>query len=116
EQVDCYTSQVDELMAWIKKKKISNVIFFTGDPHNTYIQYYDDNYRVLEICTSSIGNYRSNGNQGIFFGDPNLANRNLVALNQNSYADIEVDPKSKTMTVRTCYGRETLGTVVINLV
>ena len=90
DRADAYAEQVAEFLEWIKKKGITNVFFMTGNPHNTTIEYLNKENCIVEICSSSFGNYRSNAYDSQFFGDPSDP-KWILNVSQNTYADILVD-------------------------
>lgn len=96
DQSDAYIDSINDFMNWIKSKNIKNVVFFSGDPHASTIQYINKDNCIMEACTSAIGTYRTAGVKAYFYGEPNGPN-NLVAVNQNSFLEVNINPEDNTM-------------------
>lgn len=112
---DGYADQINGLFNWIKEKKIENVIFFTGDPHVSYLRYVDRKLNMINCCTSAVSSYRASGYplmlQSNIDQDDTIMNISL-----NTYAGVEVDVENMQLTIIGNYADEIRGKAVLPLI
>jgi hypothetical protein len=92
---DMYQSQLLRIKNAMKQIGIRNVFFHTGDPHTCSIEYWDRDFNYVIACSSSVGNYRSNGAVSQLFGNQQRRPNAILAWNQNSWMEMISDPAGK---------------------
>ena len=114
DSADGYHEELEDLVDWIKRKKVNNVFFFTGDPHSTLVRYLDKERVIVSACISSVSTYRARGYNLMLA--PNLAHEDtIMAMSNNAYAGVCFDPEENTMAIDLRYGSEIRGTAKIPL-